>query len=168
MSASTPSTKEATPSTPLTTTHHPHTTHHHTNLQQLYSGAQGKCFVATTQTTGQQVVLKIPNKGQQASFNVEKSALNQLDHPRIVKCLGQDLHYNNALVLEYAQHGDLMSFLMEKTATGKDRIPEKICRQLAKQLFQALDHCNAKQIKHRDIKPENIFLDANYCIKVGK
>ena len=168
---STPVDQARTPPTTPTTTNNtprssPITVNSYSSLKKLEASAQSQCFLATKQNK-EQVVLKVSSAGQEESFSIEKATLLQLDHPRIVKCFGLDAVYNNALVLEYAPQGDLMSLLMDRIAPKNITIPESLVKTLAKQLFQALEYCGSQKIMHRDVKPENIFLDENFCIKLG-
>jgi serine/threonine protein kinase len=149
------------------------TTQLYSTMKCLHSGAQGMCFRAMRNSTGQPVVLKIakvrPNVGISECLIVENAALKQLHHPRIIHIYGTEPTYNNALVLEYAQQGDLMSFLLDRLKPKQvyTAIPEHLTKYLARQLIDALHYCSVNNIMHRDVKPENIFLDHNYCIKLG-
>jgi serine/threonine protein kinase len=100
---------------------------------------------------------------------VERDALSRLSHPRVVRLLDTLKKRNQhcALVLEYAKAGDLMSFLQDQAVPGKERLPEKVARTLVLQLLEALDHCENRNVRHRDVKPENMFLDENFCLKLG-
>ena len=135
----------------------------------LSTGAQSRCIVATD-TVGKKVVIKLPSAGQEAAMRLESSALRSLTHPRIVTLLDTLEDHGHSLVLEYAPQGDLMTFLLDKCITsspGNSRLSETLSRTLFQQLIQALAYCTSQNILHRDIKPENIFLDSNYCIKLG-
>ena len=156
----------ATPSKYTATTTPRRPPHYTLTNAILSSGAQSQCIVAMNKS-GSPVVIKLPTPGQESAMRLESTALKRLEHPRIVRLLDTIAQRGHSLVLEYAPHGDLMNFLLEKAAPGNAHLPEALSRTLFMQLLQALQHCTKKKILHRDVKPENIFLDANYCIKLG-
>ena len=123
-------------------------------------------MIAIENNTRKKVVFKYPAAGQEASMLIESDALQRVQHPRIVTLLGiaraNNTNKKSALILEYAEEGDLMSFLQEKAVSGKERLPESAARTLVLQLLKALDYCAQQRVHHRDVKPENIFLDHNY------
>ena len=127
-------------------------------------------MIAIENNTRKKVVFKYPAAGQEASMLIESDALQRVQHPRIVTLLGiarNNANKKSALILEYAEEGDLMSFLQDKAVSGKERLPESAARTLVLQLLKALDYCAQQRVHHRDVKPENIFLDHNFCCVLG-
>jgi len=66
------------------------------------------------------------------------------------------------LVMEYAEHGDLSSWLAAKGGQ-----PEKFVRQEIAAILETLDVLHRGQAMHRDLTPFNVFVCANECLKLG-
>src|SRR5213083_422891 len=66
------------------------------------------------------------------------------------------------LVMEYAEHGDLGSWLGAKGGQ-----PEKFVRQEIAAILETLDVLHRGQAMHRDLTPFNVFVCANECLKLG-
>jgi len=111
---------------------------------------------------------------QEVERNLEQEheALNQLDHPNIIKMINYDTgeytnkstgeHYSvNYMILEYAEGGDLFNYVQ---STG--RFSEKLARHFFLQILNAIKYSHDKNICHRDLKLENIMLDKDYNIKL--
>lgn len=58
--------------------------------------------------------------------------------------------------MEYVPYGDLMTYIN----TGQV-MPEYLCKQVARQICQALDYLHRQNVTHRDIKPDNILVASN-------
>lgn len=68
------------------------------------------------------------------------------------------------LVLEYAPHGDLLSYLSKQT---ERRVPhQQIVFFIIEPILLAVHYLHQKGIIHRDIKPENILIDEKYTIRL--
>lgn len=66
------------------------------------------------------------------------------------------------LVMEYAEHGDLGSWLAQKGGQ-----PEKFVRQEIAAILKTLDVLHRGQALHRDLTPFNVFVCENECLKLG-
>lgn len=68
----------------------------------------------------------------------------------------------NIFVMEFAQGGDLFSYLEPDSGFTED-----VAHGYFKQLMNGVNWIHAKGIAHRDIKPENIFLGQEGDLKIG-
>lgn len=66
------------------------------------------------------------------------------------------------LVMEYAEHGDLGTWL-----DAKGGQPERFVRQEIAAILETLDVLHRGQALHRDLTPFNVFVCANQCLKLG-
>ena len=66
------------------------------------------------------------------------------------------------LVMEYAEHGDLSTWLAAKGGQ-----PEKFVRQEIAAILETLDVLHRGQALHRDLTPFNVFVCENEQLKVG-
>lgn len=73
---------------------------------------------------------------------------------RLVDCV--------AIVMEYAQNGELFEHVRERQT-----LPEPDAKTIMFQIFLAVDHIHSKGIVHRDLKLENILLDEGNCVKMA-
>jgi len=76
----------------------------------------------------------------------------ELDGPRMRYCLA----------MEYAEHGDLGTWLARKGAQ-----PERIVRREIAAILRALDALHRGQALHRDLTPFNVFVCADEQLKLG-
>jgi serine/threonine-protein kinase len=66
------------------------------------------------------------------------------------------------LVMEYAEHGDLSTWLATKGAQ-----PERFVRQEIAAILETLNVLHRGQALHRDLTPFNVFVCENECLKLG-
>ncbi len=66
-----------------------------------------------------------------------------------------------ALVLEYVEGRSLVELLAEL-----GRVPEDLCRHLAREIARGLDAIHAAGIVHRDLKPGNVLITPGHDVKV--
>lgn len=84
----------------------------------------------------------------------EMEIMQSISHPSVVDYRGwheeKDYLY---IIMEYVPCGDLQQYLAQYGP-----LPEKMGKQMAHQILDALDYLHKKNITHRDIKPDNILL----------
>ncbi|KAI6225143.1 Protein kinase domain-containing protein [Aphelenchoides fujianensis] len=94
----------------------------------------------------------------------EIRALQQLDHPNIVKCYASFTDRNAQkrqrllLVLEYANRGTLERHITHTYFTKQRRLPEARIWRFFAQIATAIAHVHEKRILHRDLKPAHVLL----------
>lgn len=121
--------------------------------KELGKGGFGTVWLAHDQVNDRLVAIKqyapLPENEENAlkRFRREIDIIKQFDHPHIVKLFDADVQANY-FVLEYKSGGALRPKRYKLT---------EMCAWL-RQLADALDYANQKQILHRDVKPGNILL----------
>ncbi len=86
----------------------------------------------------------------------------KLTHPNIVKYYGYTWESPKAyIVLEYAENGNLYSYLHKRKALSEPEVFKYFC-----QASLAIQHIHKCDIMHRDIKPENLLLDKDNNLKL--
>jgi len=98
-------------------------------------------------------------------FRREAEVGTRIRHPNIVRTLdygvaGEDGD-DDYLVMEYVEGQTLRGMLDEL-----GRIPEGLCRHIAREITHALVAIHAAGIIHRDLKPENIIVTSDEVVKV--
>ncbi|RUS18653.1 kinase-like domain-containing protein [Endogone sp. FLAS-F59071] len=68
-----------------------------------------------------------------------------------------------SIVMEYAENGDLLSYLRSGKLSGDWLTKAKICIDIAK----ALESLHKERVVHLDVKPENILLDSSLTPKLS-
>ena len=123
----------------------------------------------------------------------EIAILKKLDHPNIIKLIEILHNYQKQkiyLILEYAEHGDIINFdeenekfiintYVEEMYKKKDKdfklgksmgnkiyYDENDIRHFAKHIILGLDYLHKNGIIHHDIKPNNILLCENNICKI--
>jgi serine/threonine protein kinase len=109
-----------------------------------------------------QVAVKIVEKGTLTPLGRENLArevrihqyLSQFNHPNIIQLydIVEDERYLH-MVLEYANGGDLVSYIERKV-----KLTEEEARPLFKMILDAVSFLHQRNISHRDIKAENFLL----------
>lgn len=95
-------------------------------------------------------------------IKAERSILDKVDHPFIVKLLGssQDercLHF----ILEYVVGGEFFTHLRQA-----GRFSDDASRFYAAEIILALEYLHGNGIVYRDLKPENILIDREGHLKI--
>jgi eukaryotic-like serine/threonine-protein kinase len=132
-------------------------------------GGFGEVYLATpTPRDGlpEQVCIKISDRLtawlREAYFaellSREPRALRVYD--RFAELEGSRMRY--CLAMEYAQHGDLGTWLAKKGAQ-----PERFVRREIAAILRALDALHRGQALHRDLTPFNVFVCENEQLKLG-
>jgi len=123
-------------------------------------------YLAKNSRTNQLVATKaFPHNDKR--YQKEKSMLQSIDHPHIVKLQSimdqTDVQGStkSCLNLEYAPYGDLLDIIQDH-----GRMPEKLVRTLFHQLLDAISYLHEHNIAHMDIKVDNILIDGNFHLKL--
>ncbi len=143
----------------------------YTLADELGSGGMGAVWRATA-PDGRTVALKIvhPHLVEQTGFRErflrEAQAGLSIVSPNVVRtfeCLDAEFGGRTvpALVLEFVEGRDLAALLAETT-----RVPEDLCRHLAREVARGLEAIHAAGIVHRDLKPGNVLLTKDGDVKV--
>jgi len=137
--------------------------------EQIASGSFSTVWRAHHNITRIKVAIKCIPKAMVQSLNKanrfarEVSFLKQMDHPMISQLFAyyqdNDNHY---LIMEYAENGDLLSFVKSKGV-----LIEAMARKYFLQIISVLEYLHKeKRMAHRDLKAENILLDRYNNIRV--
>lgn len=90
------------------------------------------------------------------------------NHPNVIKIIdffhekGENLENTFHIVLEYAEGGDLGSFI---DLNKGELIPEDEVLNKIAMICMGLFHIHSKGVTHRDLKPENILIK-NEVLKI--
>lgn len=130
-------------------------------LERLGHGGMSRVYKAQHLATGMVVALKIlderhaQNPTALARFRREIAALQQLEHPNIVRAFDAAEHNGQLyLVLEYVEGIDLLR-LVKKVG----RLPVQLAAYCIHEAALGLHHAHQRGIIHRDMKPSNIMLE---------
>ena len=126
-------------------------------VRYLNKGASGFVILVRDTVEDELKALKFVKRAKCAdNAQILREVVNQvrLKHPHVIK-LDEILMTSEfiILVLEYAEQGDLFSYLKERK-----RFSEKRARWYFQQLIFAVDFCHRLGIVNRDIKLENLLL----------
>ena len=109
--------------------------------------------------------------GERSDAWVREAYFGQLldGHPRAIRVFDAfpvvrpDGRFLYCLALEYAQHGDLRSFLHRK----REGWPERAARREIAGILQVLGKLHRGQVLHRDLTPMNVFVCQGRRLKLG-
>jgi len=124
-------------------------------------------YRATDLRDGRVVAIKIPHFEVESDpllfdrFKREEEIGKRLDHPGVVKVLGNDNPSRVYLVMEWAE-GRLLRRLLE----DEKKLSIERAVHLAVEICEALQYIHAQGVVHRDLKPENIMVDSDDRIKL--
>lgn len=138
----------------------------HRQLEDTYKmelmfgeGRHGAVFIVKHKRRETFYACKLLNKGDHdsATLNTEIEMMRKLDHPNIVRLYETNEDRESVLlIMELCQGGDLYGFISE---SPDGHLPEKLARDFAQQMLDALAYCHAMGVVHRDVKPENFLLE---------
>jgi len=124
-------------------------------------------FRGTDVRNGRAVAIKIPHPEMEADpilfdrFKREEEIGMKLDHPGVVKVLGDDDRSQRYMVLEWVDGRLLRQVMNEERKLS----PERAIR-ITIALCKALDYVHSQGVVHRDLKPENIMIDKDDNVKL--
>lgn len=133
----------------------------YTFVRRLGSGNFGSVLLYTRKEGKIDVAVKLLERGDRINKDVIREVLNHrlLDHVNIIKFIELRLTQTHlAIVMEYAQGGELFSKLVENKAGA---FKEDEARWYTQQLVAGLWHMHSRGVAHRDIKLENLVLDGS-------
>jgi len=140
--------------------------------QSLGEGAFAKVRLATSESTGHQVAVKIIKRkklDERAELLLQREVKHheKLRHVNIVRLhtwiKGPTKYY---LVMEYCTRGDLLQFVNQS-----GWLSDALARRLFTHLMEGIAFCHRLGIHHRDLKLENLLLsgpdDDNLVLKIA-
>jgi signal transduction histidine kinase/tRNA A-37 threonylcarbamoyl transferase component Bud32 len=130
-------------------------------LEKIGEGGTSVIFKANDNTNKQQVAIKFMKKEVTSPyiedlirFRREIKIVSKLNHPHIIKLLGEGEFQNQPFIVMELLKGNNLAFQLERKL--KFKVPDII--EIISQLAEALSHIHNNGIIHRDLKPGNIFL----------
>lgn len=105
---------------------------------------------------------QIVQTGQQGHIMNEKKAMEDLDHPMLIK-LYTTYKDDNSLyfLLEPIMGGELFSYLRDKTL-----FEEHVAKFYASNVVLAFEHMHDRNYVYRDLKPENLLINRDGYLKI--
>ena len=133
----------------------------YTLQRELHRGGQGVVYLATQESTGRQVAVKLlrswpsgPGATSLARFEQEVEILSRLKHRNIVTIhdCGRD-HEIVYLVMDYVDGAPLDAYVRRASASIRDTL------KLFARVCDAVNAAHLRGVIHRDLKPGNILVD---------
>ena len=131
----------------------------------IAQGAMGKVWVAYHHRLQVQVAVKFVQQGlgddtaeAMARFEREAAAMERVQHPGVVRIVGNSSHGNlHYLWMDFVEGGSLRRIL------DQGRLTPARALNFARQIIQGLGAAHDVGVIHRDLKPENVlFTDASH------
>jgi serine/threonine-protein kinase len=146
--------------------------------RELGSGGMGKVYAATLtreaagMSPGTTVALKVVHPHLLETEGFFKRFLREADigksvrHDNVVRTLDCDQlvsggQPNAYLVMELVE-GQTLADLQREL----DRVPEELCRHVAREICKGLAAIHDAGVVHRDLKPENVLITPDHVVKV--
>eukprot|EP00439_Symbiodinium_sp_Y106_P022455 s3659_g2.t1 len=144
----------------------------YTKIKDIGSGSYGKAVLVQDKES-KLYVMKIIDmsrmdpKQRKDAIN-EVRVLSSLKHPYIVSYRESYMSEgrNLAIVMDYADGGDLHQRIQRTRQAGKSFSEERIVRWLTEAAL-ALKYLHDKHVLHRDLKSQNLFLTAQDRLRIG-
>jgi serine/threonine-protein kinase len=140
----------------------------HYRIEKLVArSGMASIFRATDLQTGQSVAIKLPHPEMEADivlydrFKREQEIGQKLDHPYVMKVLGNGNRNQVYMVMEWVEGRLLRQILREQK-----KLPVERALKLTIRICEALDYIHKHGVVHRDLKPENIMVDGEDNIKL--
>jgi tetratricopeptide (TPR) repeat protein len=142
--------------------------------KELGSGGMGVVYAATLEEArpglgvGERVALKLVHpQGMEAEgaferFQREVDVGRLVEHPNVVRTYeGGTVDGRPYIAMEFVQGETLQDLVNEL-----ERVPEELCRHIARQVTAGLAAIHAVGAVHRDIKPENVMITPQHVVKI--
>jgi len=143
----------------------------YTKIRDIGQGSYGKA-VLVQDVQNKLYVMKIidmsrmDSKQRKDAIN-EVRVLSSLKHPYIVSYRESYTENRNlAIVMDYADGGDLHQRIQRMKQTSKTFPEDKITRWLTEATL-ALKYLHDKHVLHRDLKSQNLFLTSQDRLRIG-
>jgi len=139
-------------------------------LAALGEGAYAEIYKARDTSTGETVVLKMPNPtlfsdpGLFQRYRRESDIARTLNHPGVQR--GVDLGDDRTepyLVLEFVDGDNLRHVLR----SGPSPLPIETAVDWGRQLAEAIAYLHSHGVVHRDLKPENVLVTTEGRLKIA-
>lgn len=140
-------------------------------IKEIGQGSYGKA-VLVQDRDGKMYVMKVIDMSRMDSKQRKDAAnevkvLSSLKHPYIVSYRESFTeHRNLAIVMDYADGGDLHDRVVRTRKAGKAFPEEKILRWFTEATL-ALKYMHDKHVLHRDLKSQNLFLTSQDRLRIG-
>ena len=137
-------------------------------IRQLGAGGMGEVFLATHETLGKQVAIKLlpqSRVGQAESerrFLREAQAAATLDHPNICPVYDYGVHDGRPFIVMQFVAGETLGARLRRSGALGVRQSLEIALDIAEGLKAAHHH----GIVHRDLKPQNVMVSPDGQVKV--
>ncbi|EGG23609.1 putative protein serine/threonine kinase [Cavenderia fasciculata] len=139
-------------------------------IRTIGKGSYGKVKLVIENSTGYLYAAKILNKQlilkekKSKYVNSEKTILDSLDHPNIIKLFYTFQDESNLyFIIEYCPNGDLLDLLKR----SGNCFQLDVVRFYSAEILLTIEYLHSRGICHRDIKPENILLSKSMHTKLS-
>lgn len=132
----------------------------------LGSGSFGEVLLVRHPLTRRQLAMKcidgLTGLGQRErqALELEVHVLKKVNHPCAVAC--EDTIHSSpdrlCIIMEYCTHGDVDTYLRERSRRGDEALEEGIALKWVAQVCLGLHALHARRILHRDLKTHNLLL----------
>jgi len=131
--------------------------------QKVSEGKSGEFWEAVSATDGSTVVIKYP-KVQDKFKLKEIAALTRISHPNVIKLIGiSTIKSPIALITEYTDNGNLLSFLR----SNKNNLKTSQQFALAESIARGMVQLERSNIVHCDLTAHSILIDSQLVCKIS-
>jgi eukaryotic-like serine/threonine-protein kinase len=147
---------------------HPGAELDHYRVEKLAArSGMASIYRATDERTGRPVAIKIPHPEVESDplffdrFKREEEIGRKLDHPGVMKVLGEEDRSRVYMVMEWVDGRLLRQLLIEMK-----KLPIERAIRITLGISEALEYIHSHGVIHRDLKPENIMVDSEDRVKL--
>ncbi len=139
-----------------------------TIVRRLHGSSRSHVYLATDQTTGETVALKIPSidlggdKAYLRQFTTEEWIARRIDSPYVLKGRAQDRkrHFLYS-VTEFVEGQTLAQWMIDHPRPELEDV-----RRIVEQIARGLRAFHRLEMLHRDLRPENVMIDRTGTAKI--